>query len=244
MRALLAPDIVRMWEAGRDQRPIARALSLLSAAGAESSCEELAALPVCRRDSRLLELRRQAFGDTLQGFAECPQCAGHLDVQFAASAIQTAGDAAPSIQELESHGITVRFRLPTSADLTEAIAAGEIGVASKALLLSRCVIEARKEGAEIAPNELPMEVNREINRRMAAADPVAEVLLDLHCPLCAHSWQAFFDIASFFWTEISSHARRLLREVDVLARAYGWSEAEILGLSAIRRQAYLELIGS
>jgi hypothetical protein len=70
------------------------------------------------------------------------------------------------------------------------------------------------------------------------------VLLGLHCPLCSHSWQALFDIASFFWTEISAHARRLLREVDALARAYGWSEAEILGLSASRRQAYLELIGS
>jgi hypothetical protein len=79
---------------------------------------------------------------------------------------------------------------------------------------------------------------------MAASDPVAEVLLDLRCPLCAHSWQALFDIASFLWMEISAHARRLLREVDALARAYGWGEAEILGLSATRRQAYLELIGS
>jgi hypothetical protein len=243
MRALLAPDIVRMWEAGRDQPPIERALSLLSAAGAGRSREELAALPVSRRDSRLLELRQHAFGETLQAFAECPQCAGQLDIQFAAAAIQTAGNEAPSFLELNSHGITVRFRLPTSADLTKAVAAGEIRVARETLLAC-CVLEARKDGAMIAPNELPLEVTEEINRRMAASDPVAEVLLDLRCPLCAHSWQALFDIASFLWTEISAHARRLLREVDALARAYGWGEAEILGLSATRRQAYLELIGS
>jgi hypothetical protein len=77
---------------------------------------------------------------------------------------------------------------------------------------------------------------------MATADPAAEVLLNLQCPLCTHSWQAFFDIAAFFWTEISAHARRLLHEVDALARIYGWDEAEILGLSPTRRQAYLELI--
>lgn len=243
MRALLAPDIVRMWEAGRDQTPIERALSLLSAAGAGNSREELAALPVSRRDSRLLELRQQAFGDTLQAFAECPHCAGQLDIQFAAAAIQTAGNEAPSFLELESGGITVRFRLPTSADLTEAVAAGEIRVARETLLAC-CVLEARKEGATITPKELPPGVIEEINRRMAASDPVAEVLLDLRCPLCSHSWQALFDIAAFLWTEISAHARRLLREVDALARAYGWGEAEILGLSATRRQAYLELIGS
>jgi hypothetical protein len=35
-----------------------------------------------------------------------------------------------------------------------------------------------------------------------------------------------------------------LREIDVIARAYGWSEREILGLSARRRQSYLETIGA
>ena len=241
MRALLAPDIVRMWEAGRDQRPLERAISLLAAAGGEASREELAALSVSRRDARLLELRRQVFGDTLQAFAECPQCAGRLEIRFAAGAIQT-GEEAPSTLELESHGVTVRFRLPTSADVMEAITAGEIGVARQTLF-ERCVLEARKGGAALAPNELPKEVTEEMDRRMAASDPAAEVLLDLRCPFCAHSWPALFDIASFFWTEISAQARRLLHEVDALARAYGWGEAEILGLSAMRRQAYLELIG-
>jgi hypothetical protein len=33
-----------------------------------------------------------------------------------------------------------------------------------------------------------------------------------------------------------------LREIDALARVYGWSEREILNLPARRRQTYLELI--
>ncbi|MEY2521160.1 MAG: hypothetical protein QOF24_2919 [Verrucomicrobiota bacterium] len=243
MRALLAPDIVGMWEAGRGQAPIERALSLLFAAGAGNSREELAALSVGRRDSRLLELRQRVFGDTLQAFAECPRCAGHLEIRFATDAIQPAENNAPEILEMESHGITVRFRLPNSIDLADAIGAGEIGKARERLL-ARCVVEARKEDGTIAPAELPGEVGEEINRRMGASDPAGEVLLELRCPVCAHSWQGLFDIASFFWTEISAQARRLLREVDALARAYGWGEAEILGLSATRRQAYLELIGA
>ena len=36
-----------------------------------------------------------------------------------------------------------------------------------------------------------------------------------------------------------ARARRLLREVDVLARAYGWTEPEVLALDDARRAAYL-----
>lgn len=241
MRALLAPDIVKMWEVGRDQPPIDRAISLLSIACAERTREELAALSLSRRDSQLLELRKRTFGDRLNAFSECPQCARQLEIRFATTAIQLSDSHSPDPLEMKSHGMTVRFRLPTSIDLAEAISEGNVDQA-KETLFARCVIEARKDGAIVAPNELPPEVKEEINRLMAASDPAAEVLLNLQCPFCAHSWQALFDIASFFWIEISAHARRLLREVDALARAYGWGEAEILGLTATRRQAYLELI--
>jgi HD-GYP domain-containing protein (c-di-GMP phosphodiesterase class II) len=244
MRALLAPDIVRMWEAGRDQQPIDRAISLLAAADAEKSRDELAALSISRRDSRLLDLRRQTFGDTLNAFSECPQCAGRLEIQFSAATIEATADDCPNILEMKLQGMTARFRLPTSIDLAEAIAVGDIDGA-RAKLFRRCMLEARNElGESLSPDELSAELVAEITERLAAADPAAEVLLDLRCPFCEHTWQTLFDIAAFFWKEISAHARRLLHEVDAIARAYGWSEAEILGLSAARRQAYLELIGA
>lgn len=240
MRALLAPDIIRMWEVGRDQQPIDRAISLLSIACARSR-EELAALSISRRDAQLFELRKKTFGDTLNAFSECPQCAGRLEIRFATTAIKPPDGNSPDVLEMNSDGTTVRFRLPTSIDLAEALSVGSIDQARETLF-ARCVVEAQTNGAIVASNELPQGVREEINRRMATSEPAAEVLLNLQCPFCTHSWQAFFDIASFFWTEISAQARRLLREVDALARAYGWGEAEILGLSATRRQAYLELI--
>jgi hypothetical protein len=52
-----------------------------------------------------------------------------------------------------------------------------------------------------------------------------------------------FDMLAYFWSEIQMGARRLLREIHVLASAYGWRESEILTLSAARRRAYLELVG-
>src|SRR5206468_730296 len=39
-------------------------------------------------------------------------------------------------------------------------------------------------------------------------------------------------------------AGRLLREVDALARAYGWREPDILALTPWRRDAYLQLVNA
>jgi hypothetical protein len=62
------------------------------------------------------------------------------------------------------------------------------------------------------------------------------------CPACGQRWTEVLDIASFFWRELNSFAKRLICEVDILARAYGWPEREILNLSPARRAMYLELV--
>ena len=82
-----------------------------------------------------------------------------------------------------------------------------------------------------------------VSQRMAVADPQADVRLAMTCPACGHKWKAIFDIVSFFWSEIDSWVKRTLHEVHVLASVYGWSEAEILHMSAWRRQSYLAMVG-
>jgi hypothetical protein len=41
---------------------------------------------------------------------------------------------------------------------------------------------------------------------------------------------------------MEARAKRLLAEVHLIASAYGWSEAEILGLSRARRDFYLDMV--
>jgi hypothetical protein len=77
---------------------------------------------------------------------------------------------------------------------------------------------------------------------LADGDPLAEVILDMRCAACGHSWSLLFDIASFFWAEIEALAARLMTEVDALARAYGWREADILAMDGARRAAYLDMV--
>ncbi len=78
---------------------------------------------------------------------------------------------------------------------------------------------------------------------MNRADPQADVQLNLSCPSCNHNWQMVFDIVSFFWSEIHTWAQQMLREVHILASAYGWYEADILVMSPSRRQFYLQMVG-
>ena len=90
--------------------------------------------------------------------------------------------------------------------------------------------------------ELPAAVFTAVQERISQVDPQADVTLALTCPACSHRWEAIFDVLTFFWTEIQAWAQRVLREVHVLASAYGSREADILALSPSRRQAYLEMI--
>ena len=61
------------------------------------------------------------------------------------------------------------------------------------------------------------------------------------CPACGAAYVADLDVAGFVWAELRASAQRLLGEVDTLARAYGWTEPDVLALGERRRAAYLEL---
>jgi hypothetical protein len=89
---------------------------------------------------------------------------------------------------------------------------------------------------------LPEHILALMTAEMARRDPQADVELALACPGCGQQWTVIFDVELFLWTKIDARSRRLLREVNVLAQAYGWREADILDMSATRRQAYLELV--
>ena len=83
---------------------------------------------------------------------------------------------------------------------------------------------------------------RRMIARIAEADPQADVEVALNCPCCQHTWQTDFDIVSYLWAELHAWATRLFREVHLLASAYGWSESDILNMSARRRRHYLEML--
>jgi hypothetical protein len=105
------------------------------------------------------------------------------------------------------------------------------------------VLSAERGGRSASAVELPDEVVQAVAERMEASDPQADVRIALCCPGCGHRWESVFDVLSFFWSEITVWAERTLREVHVLASAYGWREPDVLALGARRRRLYLRLVG-
>jgi hypothetical protein len=173
----------------------------------------------------------------VEAITRCPECTDRLQFSF-----ETGDVAMPSVRgqqdclRLVSSGYELECRLPTSADLLVSIDRGE--------LFMRCVLQAHSGGQPVCPAQLPEEVLAAVSVAMAQADPMAEVRIALVCPACSHQWSPLFDIVSFLWDEIDEWARRTLREIHTLASAYGWSEHEILGMSARRRRIYLEMVGA
>jgi hypothetical protein len=244
VRRLSASALLNVWEQGLAASSAERALALLGAACPETAPEELAGLSVGQRDARLLTLREWTFGPRLVCLMSCPECSQRLELAFDAADLQAAsGEALVGEMSLSVDGHEVRFRLPNSGDLM-AISERQDGEDGRQLVLERCVLAARHRGKEVAVDQLPSDVLEAIVERMAEADPQADVQLALSCPDCSHEWQATFDIVTFFWQEINAWSQRILRQVHVLASAYGWHEAEILALSPERRQIYLEMVGA
>jgi hypothetical protein len=237
MRPLSPENILAVWEAGRQQHELDRALTLLAAGAQGLSRDELADLTIGERDTRLLRLRTLVLGPSATGFAECPECAERVEFPVDTATLVHPKEVAATAQEIEVNGTRVQFRLPTSRDLAEVVAAPDESQGLRRLI-ERCTIEPG------SPNQLPDEIVNALSRAMLEADPQAEIIVAFSCPECGRRWELLFDIAHFFWNEIAAQARRLLREIDALARAYGWSEREILSLSERRRQSYLELVAA
>ena len=243
MRPLSAHNLLRVWEVGENQHPLDRALTLLANACPELTWDDLAALSIGQRDGRLLRLREQTSGPQLNGLAECPRCSERLQFDVAVATLQVTADAdgGEEAWELATEDLALQFRVPNSRDLAAVVDCRDPAEAQN-LLVQRCVLQASRDGMPVDSSALPVEAITKLAQRMAECDPQAEVLLDLCCPACDHAWQTLFDIVDFFWAELAAQAKRLLREVHTLARAYGWREADVLTMSARRRQFYLEMV--
>lgn len=242
MRPFSASELLDVWERGRNHRPLERALALLGVACPDQTSDELAALSIGERDSRLMLLRQWAFGAHVTSVADCRACGTQVELDFDLADVIGAGAPPPARSlMLEITGYTVSFRLPASHDLLALSSSLDAGDARRQLL-ARCVLSVKSEGMEHDGTALPEQVAAAVVEAMTAADPLADIQLGLSCPACGHLWQVVFDIVAFYWSEIEAWAWRTLREVHTLARAYGWCEADILALSVRRRQHYLEIL--
>lgn len=238
MQSLSQADCLALWESGRALHPLDRGLLAVATAFPESRRESVADWPLGQRNRALAELHCATFGRWLRGWTSCEQCAEKLEFQVDGEAL-LASEAERVLKPIAFAGY--EFRLPTSRDLAAIAVEGDAG-APAVRLLQRCLVADTKGRAEISGGAWSEDELGAIGERMAEADPLAEILLHFDCPACGCAFDESLDLASFLWAQMESRGRRLLLDVHELATAYGWSEMEILSLSAARRNAYLEMV--
>jgi predicted RNA-binding Zn-ribbon protein involved in translation (DUF1610 family) len=210
--------ILDAWEQGQSLHPLHRALAMLAISRPDDNPGALAQWPIADRDRALLALREELFGGQFAAVTTCPACGETLDVDFALDAEPRRG-ADQDTQE--------PLRLPDTLDL---LAVLPLPPDERLATLAERLVGRAVPAAEI----------ENLDGRLTALDPLAEISLGFECPACGEGWQTVFDIAAYLWDELDDVAVRLMRETDLLARTYGWSEAQILAVPPHRRQVYLD----
>lgn len=245
MRAPSASELMHVWEHGLTHTPVEHALTILEAACPDMSREDIAKLSIGERDNRLLTLRQWLFGSHVTSASSCPHC--NELMEWSTNTDKLRMQPLEHDKQQQEHLIThkeyqVEFRLPNTVDLVAIGQINDITTAGQALL-KRCVCRIERKGKPVPISRLPQRLIQKVLTGMEQADPQADLRIELVCANCQHKWEVTFDIVSFLWSEIQSWAKQTLRAVHILARSYGWREQDILSMSPLRRQLYLEMAG-
>ena len=243
MRTISASALLSAWEHGLQCSPNRRAQCLIDELLPNQVSDSTGTQSLGERNAALLSLHRSLFGRELKGLARCPMCEKQLEFASETPDVTSWGGRTAFSQqrELEVGNRRIRYRLLNWTDL-EAISGMEEASSARQALAARCVLKQSTlpgDGDSTVPEE---NVIVELSKRLEEEDPGASVEFLLECPFCGHRWQLDMDLPSFVMQEVDAIARRLLSEVHRLASAYGWSETDILSMSAARRRLYLEMV--
>jgi cytochrome c5 len=234
--------MLAVWERGLGRIPLERALALLEAACPEQDHDTLAAMSLGQRDSCLLRLREWVFGPHFVAGSICRGCGQQLELTLHVDHLHPDTDTVPAQVPISVGNYHLLLRPLNSLDLIACLKLDPPEMARA--MFSRCLISATSDDASIPASKVPDEIVRNAMEDVIQADPQADLEIIVTCQACHSTMRESFDIISFFWSEIDAWARRILREVHVLALAYGWKEADVLSLSQVRRQFYLEMVSA
>lgn len=242
MRGLSETDVLDLMDRDLDRQGAA-ARALLALACPELDDAELDQQPLGLRDRQLIRLREATFGTRLELKADCPRCGDMLELELDTQDLivpDPSPRAAARLRRFDVGGRCLRLRPLTGADVAAALQPPAWDTA-RDVILRRCCSDG-DSGLPLDPESLSEDDKAAIARRLERLDPQADLTLDVVCFVCGEGWRPLLDVAEVFWREIRTRAGLIIGDVHDLARAFHWTEAEILALSPKRRQTYLSLV--
>jgi len=230
-----AAVLLAAWEAASAVPACAVGATLLHRSGLVDDLADALDLPLAASTAAIAQLYVDAFGDVVDAVVGCAACGETLEVALPLAHL-TRSPEAPATDAVAVPGEELVVRCPTSRDLLAAAASAD----PTAALLARCVTDAG--GTAVDPGSLA-------GPRRAAVDAAAErlagaaaVVLHAGCPACGGEVRVDVDVAALVWQRICVEVPVVLAEVAELSAAFGWSEADVLAMSRVRRDAYLALV--
>jgi hypothetical protein len=227
--------LLEIWEDGSVQGPVSRAVILLAAIRGEQVATA-AEVDVGTRDVHLAKMLAEIAGTVVPAIADCGRCGALLDVPVDLTAICALPVHEPGEALTAAAGDRrVSFRLPTSRDLLAL--SGLPAAAARRALLARCL--GLTPGSLTGDHAGPL--GEAVEEAMEVAAPAGAVDLMVQCPGCGAGMSLPLDLPELLWAEIEAQVSEVLEDVHALAAAYGWTEADVLALTPMRRAAYLAM---
>jgi len=193
------------------------------------------------RERLLLACAAATLGETVDLMASCPnsECGELIEIPIALRDLlhPLVEGVRPSQHEIRIGPRRLRFRLPNGGDQEDAARVALIDPeAAAALLVERCLAPDGEQAGAIDPV-----LATALDEAIEQLDTAAEIVVEAACPACNGRIRALLDGLTLLDSGIAS-GDRLFAEIDSLARAYHWSEADILSLPSARRRRYLDII--
>ena len=252
MRDLVADQLMALMEAGSGRADTDRAQLMLAWGYPERSWKDIAALPIGVRDTLLFTLRQLLFGNKSKLSCHCPQCQANFefdaDISDILAVTEDVDNAAVGLPGVSTEGLKVKvgsgylyLRPLNGRDLSEL--PGQLGEDDAVrFLLARAIISAHNsKGKSVAvppPGDIKESWIKASAKALAKLDPLSVVAFGISCADCNHEWRVFFDAGQLLWRELTAENAATLEEIHLLAKNYGWHEADIVAIPQARRRAY------
>lgn len=215
------------------------AACLLSPRGDGPDRDAIWRMPVGKRIEGLLGISQLEPPAEIPVEFRCanPACAELIEVGLTIKELlQPAGEQGVGDLSLEVDGRVVTVRRPTGLDQLAWLAEPFEDEATALTAMLRSLLTAPVEGG------LTDEVVAAVEDALDRHDQLGAFRLTVSCPYCEELHPYELDLSELLLGRVRQRQAQLVEEIHTMARAYHWTEGEILSIPRERRARYLALL--
>lgn len=194
-----------------------------------------------RRVRALLAVIRAGAGDRLTWPARCLEgtCGREMELELSVEQLLSTPEPAAEFCCSPAPEQMLELRLATGADQRRWRATAEPGGHDLVSVLATSLVRA-VNGEHPPPGwMLPREWLPGLDAAFGEHDPLGSLELRVACPWCGAQSLLEPDLEALALSYLALEQRRVLEQVHQLARAYHWTEAQVLAVPPRRRALYL-----